>query len=159
MPHGSIPGWAKLRAEMLAAQPDCACGAPAAELGHIIPRAFGGIDAWPNVVPQCSMCNRDLLYADRRAGGSVIVGLIRRPDEIRQLDVERWSELAAYAKTVGLDVLQGRVPAASYETPIRQGRQGHQEGQQGECQEGRADRPVRPLRVAEQEWSPSSAVI
>jgi hypothetical protein len=108
--HGYIPGWAKLRAEVLAAQPDCDCGAPATEAGHIIPRSFSGIDAWPNVIGQCSRCNRDLLAADRAAGGSVVVQLIRDADEVRPIDIERWSKLAAYAESIGIDVLQGRAP-------------------------------------------------
>jgi hypothetical protein len=157
MSHNSIRGWRKLRAELLAAQPDCACGAPAAELGHIIPRAYGGIDALPNVVGQCSHCNRELLYADRRAGGSVIAGLIRRPDEIKQADTERWADLADYARAVGLDVLQGRAPAPRGRPEGHH--RGHQEGLPGaprpERQKGRADSPAR----ATEEWSPAAAVI
>jgi hypothetical protein len=141
--HNSIPGWGKLRAEMLAAHPDCECGQPAAELGHIVPRAAGGIDGRPNLLTQCSRCNNDLLHADRRAGGSVAAALTRRFDDVNQVDAARWAHLAAHTEAAGgIEVLLGKAPA--------------KEGSQGPEKDSTRTQPTAP---AAEQWSPRSAVI
>jgi 5-methylcytosine-specific restriction protein A len=62
------PGWATLRAQVLAEQPLCRCGAPATEVDHIMAKAFGGTDARRNLVGICSDCHKRKTAADSRAG-------------------------------------------------------------------------------------------
>lgn len=65
--RGSTRAWRKLRAQVLAEEPVCRCGAKAAEAGHIIARADGGRDVRENLCGQCAPCNRAQNHRDRRS--------------------------------------------------------------------------------------------
>ena len=66
--------WRKLRADVLAEEAWCVCGAPATEAGHVISRAAGGPDARWNMVGQCHECHVAQLDRDRdrQAAGQVV---------------------------------------------------------------------------------------
>lgn len=65
--YGSTRTWRKLRAQVLTEEPICACGAPATDAGHIVPRSQGGPDTRSNLVGQCEPCNLAQMRADRKA--------------------------------------------------------------------------------------------
>ena len=52
--------WRMTRARFLRAHPLCACGAPATEAHHIIPRCDGGSDRWNNLRAMCKSCHSSL---------------------------------------------------------------------------------------------------
>lgn len=56
----------RLRAQVLAEEPVCACGAPSTEAGHIVPHAHGGAYVRENLRGQCTRCNRKQIQTDRR---------------------------------------------------------------------------------------------
>lgn len=49
--------WRKLRAQVLAEQPMCACGRKANEVDHIIPLARGGTNERSNLQSMCKRCH------------------------------------------------------------------------------------------------------
>ena len=51
--------WPKVRAAVLAQQPECAlCGAPATDVDHIVPKRWGGTDDADNLQPLCKACHK-----------------------------------------------------------------------------------------------------
>lgn len=54
---GSSRRWRVIRAQVLAEEPVCPCGAPATEVDHIIARARGGGDQRDNLRGMCRPCN------------------------------------------------------------------------------------------------------
>jgi len=50
--------WRRKRAEVLARQPFCACGAAATEVDHIVPVEDEGTDADENLQGICNRCHR-----------------------------------------------------------------------------------------------------
>jgi 5-methylcytosine-specific restriction endonuclease McrA len=59
----------QLRAQVLAEEPVCACGAPSTEAGHIVAHARGGPYTRDNLTGQCRACNLAALAEDRRGVG------------------------------------------------------------------------------------------
>jgi len=50
--------WSKTRAAFLRRNPECvACGAPATDVDHILPKAQGGSDDWSNLRALCHSCH------------------------------------------------------------------------------------------------------
>ena len=66
--RGYGSAWQRLRASILADDPDCAaCGAPARVVDHIIARVNGGSDARDNLQALCRACHARKTAADVRA--------------------------------------------------------------------------------------------
>jgi 5-methylcytosine-specific restriction endonuclease McrA len=59
-PLGSTHAWRTLRVRVLARDRwTCQeCGAPASDVDHVLPRAYGGPDTAPNLLALCARCNR-----------------------------------------------------------------------------------------------------
>lgn len=63
--RGSTRAWREVRAQVLAEEPECRCGAPSTDAGHIVARARGGSDDRANLTGQCTPCNLAQLDDDR----------------------------------------------------------------------------------------------
>lgn len=62
-------GWSRLRAQVLAEEPQCRlCGAPSTEVDHIVAKAFGGSDGRPNLRGLCHRHHVEKTTADSRLG-------------------------------------------------------------------------------------------
>jgi 5-methylcytosine-specific restriction protein A len=61
--------WQKLRQQVLAEQPFCACGAPTTEVDHIVPLSKGGTNDRSNLIGRCKPCHsRKTAKSDGRWG-------------------------------------------------------------------------------------------
>lgn len=49
--------WRFVRAKFLRAHPNCACGAAATDVDHVLPLASGGTHAWSNLRALCRPCH------------------------------------------------------------------------------------------------------
>lgn len=49
--------WRMIRAAFLKAHPQCACGAAATEVDHILALSKGGTNEWANLQPMCKPCH------------------------------------------------------------------------------------------------------
>ncbi|MFI5861209.1 HNH endonuclease [Streptomyces sp. NPDC051546] len=55
---GSSSEWRRIRARVLAEEPECRyCGAPSDTVDHIVPRKYGGDDRRENLAGACTPCN------------------------------------------------------------------------------------------------------
>lgn len=49
--------WRRTRAAFLEVHPTCACGRPATDVDHIVPKERGGTDDWSNLEALCHSCH------------------------------------------------------------------------------------------------------
>jgi 5-methylcytosine-specific restriction protein A len=63
------PGWAATRKRKLQRDPRCQqCGVPAITVDHVLPRAFGGTDAPPNLKSLCARHAAEKNHRDAEEG-------------------------------------------------------------------------------------------
>jgi 5-methylcytosine-specific restriction endonuclease McrA len=64
------PGWPRLRAQVLAEEPDCrVCGRPATTVDHVLARRFGGSNDRTNLRSLCARHAHEKNQADALEGG------------------------------------------------------------------------------------------
>lgn len=68
--HGSTRAQQRIREQVLAEEPVCACGAPATEAGHLVARSLGGGYERGNLTGQCRPCNLAQMIRDRADVGA-----------------------------------------------------------------------------------------
>jgi hypothetical protein len=65
--HTGTWAWRKLRQQVLDEEPVCrdCYNAPATQAGHILGRAYGGLDVRENLKGQCAPCNLEQMRQDK----------------------------------------------------------------------------------------------
>ena len=91
-------GWARRRARVLAASPNCRrCGAPASHVDHIRPRSRGGGEGLDNLQPLCSRCHGRKTQAESVAARKPIPAAERQRRLAvrrgRKQEAELWREI------------------------------------------------------------------